>query len=317
LTDYTPKIIPPDPGNPTEAAVTWQASKADDDGHGVTREPLITWIASYPKSGSTWLRAFLAAYKTGSDVDINALGMVGGDDLNPMHYQNVVGKPWKELTQFEAMATRGAALLQLMHTYASLTPLFVKTHSFVGQLAEFPTIPVGMTRAAVYIIRDPRDIVSSLARHNRDSIDETIKQMGHPRMPITRESLFHVIGSWSLNVESWSSPSASELNVHVMRYEDLLRQPIAYFEKMLAHVCWRPDAARLEHAISASCFTELQTQEVANGFRERLGDEPFFHTGREGAWRDVLTEGQISRIEGDHGKTMLKFGYKLETRKVS
>jgi hypothetical protein len=117
------------------------------------------------------------------------------------------------------------------------------------------------------------------------------------------------LGSWSGHVHSWVDDSG--LPLHLIRYEDLRREPEKIFGEV-AHFCNLPfDAARIQKAIAFSSFGELQKQEKEKGFRERLPKTSgaFFRQGRVGGWRDELTPDLVKQLIDAQGETMKRFGY--------
>jgi len=61
------------------------------------------WLASYPKSGNTWVRLFLNAYYTGV-CNINLKFFANASDVKPAQYHAVAHTDLKELP-------RGVSLL--------------------------------------------------------------------------------------------------------------------------------------------------------------------------------------------------------------
>ena len=71
----------------------------------------IWWLASYPKSGNTWIRAFISAYTTGA-CNINAISGVVGD-LNDYFHQIVSPVPIDKMSLGEYLVVHPAALMHL------------------------------------------------------------------------------------------------------------------------------------------------------------------------------------------------------------
>ncbi|MEM9783942.1 MAG: sulfotransferase, partial [Pseudomonadota bacterium] len=55
----------------------------------------IVWLASYPKSGNTWMRLFLANYimKRETPLPINEINKLGFGDSVPRYYVQAAGRP--------------------------------------------------------------------------------------------------------------------------------------------------------------------------------------------------------------------------------
>ena len=103
---------------------------------------------------------------------------------------------------------------------------------------------------------------------------------------------------------------ASEMPLHVMRYEDMKRSPVETFTAGAAFLDPSHDRERVIDALEKSSFEELQRQEEQQGFREKSpSSKSFFRKGSVGSWRETLTAEQAARIVGDHRDVMRRFGY--------
>ena len=136
------------------------------------RIPLINWLASYPKSGNTWVRTLLYAYKFGN-VQLDQIKGFVTSDLLPGAWFAAAPVPWGMLTDDQKLLVRYTALM-IIATTASQDRLIVKTHCACGKMNSVDLIPNELTEKAVYIVRDPRDVTISYARHMGKSIDEAI-----------------------------------------------------------------------------------------------------------------------------------------------
>jgi len=270
----------------------------------------IVWLASYPKSGNTWVRAFLANYLTGAaePVSINELNRLTMIDTMVQGHEQVLGRTLDGLSDAEILAARPRLLQAIARNGADLN--LVKTHNVNGVIYGVRIIPAALTRLAVYIVRNPLDMVPSYARHFAKPLDEVIGLIardGNTAAP-DRHNTRQFLSSWSRNVESWTE--ARGFPVLVLRYEDLLAEPETWFGKLLQALGAQPDPARLTRSIRHASFQSLQAQEAAAGFVERPDHaERFFHSGQAGGWKTELTAAQVARIRADHGPMMQRFGY--------
>ena len=127
--------------------------------------PGIIWLASYPKSGNTWLRAFLANYLRNAHqpIPINDLpNHILGDNM-VVHYQQYGGLKPEEVTR-EAVAR----LRPKVHQWMAISrgqDVFVKTHNIIGTIDSVPLITPAATAGAIYVVRNPFDVAISFAHH--------------------------------------------------------------------------------------------------------------------------------------------------------
>lgn len=267
---------------------------------------MITWLASYPKSGNTWIRMFLSAYRNNGQLELNRVEGFCWED-NMEYFHGVVSPiDIRDLTQDQILLIHGAALLHMLcSNYGK--DMLVKTHHSNAIVTGISLIPVQLTKKAIYVVRDPRDMVVSFAAHMTQDIDTVIESMTNDRYLITKKPLYHFLGRWDVHVKTWAKEK--EFPVIIVRYEDMVEHPEATFKALLDFLDTPFEEERFEKALAATQFDKLQEVEKKEGFREQKGKELFFRSGKVGGWRDVLTGEQVKKIELDHGEVMRDMGY--------
>lgn len=274
----------------------------------------IVWLASYPKSGNTWTRAFLHEYIHGDkeeNYNINEMNVLSISDNGLAWYEEVLKKPVKEATH-EEIAKARPLVHQLIHDKTDGF-IFLKTHNAFVVNQGIPLHTPALTAGGVYIVRNPLDVVSSFADHMGLTIEEAITAMGKPgNASVTSEkAVFQIMGSWSEHVYSWTKKPNPSL--FFMRYEDMLNEPEAVFGDLVQFLHLPLEPERLVNAISRTSFDKLKKMETEKGFRERSPhSERFFREGKSGQWKFQLTLNQVKRIIHDHGEQMDRFGYLKE-----
>lgn len=274
----------------------------------------IIWIASYPKSGNTWTRAFLHNLikimegETQGLISINKMGELTTWEFSAKSYVKFLGKHPKDATHAEIAAARPKVQALIAAEARGLA--FVKTHNALVLDHGIPTINFAVTSGAVYVVRNPLDVAISYAHHMNRSIDSTIALMETDDIKTSvKEKVVHeVYGSWSQHVASWTGKSHRAL--YVMRYEDMLERPNETFGKLARHLLLTPSAEQLDKAIDLSSFDRLQQQEREEGFKEKPEKaDRFFREGRSGQWRGRLSTDQVQKIVKAHAVQMERFGY--------
>lgn len=276
----------------------------------------IFWLASYPKSGNTWTRLVLANYRSDlqSPVEINDLG--GAIASRHQLFDTFGGVDVSELTPEEVDRLRPRLYLGL----AEYQPqdIFVKIHDAFRRTPDGAgLVPSEATRGVVYLVRNPLDVAVSYARYGAMPVQETVDRLCRPTAVIGKGFMRNgqvpqVLFSWSRHVTSWVDESG--LDVHVARYEDLLRDPHGSFAALLRFARLDVDAQRLSRAIEHTRFERLQAEEQAKGFKERpLRSAAFFREGKSGTWRKALSSAQAARIIDANREVMLRFGYLTES----
>lgn len=274
----------------------------------------IIWIASYPKSGNTWIRLFLEAYITDREPDMLYTSRYSIGDRDKRWYQGASTKPLDDMPMGVVPMLRTAALLNLLNEYAS-SPV-VKTHCARVVLSGVQQIPGHLTERALYVIRDPRDVAVSFAHHNDLSIDQAVEMLGDDTA--THElSIPLYIGPWDKHVQSWTNELPEEsagapFDVTVVRYEDLVggESALPVWCAVIAALSGsQADVARVKNALENTAFRRLKQLESNSGFAESKHGKPFFRSGKVGDWRKVLSNDQAAAIEGRFREVMLQFGY--------
>lgn len=257
----------------------------------------IIWIASFPKSGNTWVRSFLARALAppGTEIDINSLPRFTTADVRQDFFDKAAGQaPFVARDIDHWLKVRPKALALIARSKPGLH--FVKTHSRIQAMKGVPLIPPQVTAAAIYLIRNPFDVAQSYSRHLGFDMDQTIDMMLNPEaLNASPNRIFEVIGRWDAHIDSWVG--APGLQRHVMRYEDMAADPQKAFKALMAFLKAPVPDAQFASALAATEFGALKAQEEAAGFRERPPHmEAFFAKGRAGSWREELTAPQIRRL---------------------
>ncbi len=278
----------------------------------------IQWLASYPKSGNTWLRAFLANLLSDPShpVDINRLDFAPVAAARSL-FDHAVGYEAADLTFDEVDRLRPEVYAH--YARQAEDTIYLKVHDAYAHLPDGrPLIPADVTRGVIYVIRNPLDVCVSWAYHSgHENFDRAAAFMADPGACVAGNpgkcfpQLRQRLKSWSEHVLGWM---ASGLPVLGIRYEDMHRRPMETFAAVAAFVGKGDDPERIARAVRFSDFGEMKRQEREHGFCEReAGTRTFFREGRIGGWRERLTEAQAMRIIRDHGDVMRRFGYLTST----
>jgi hypothetical protein len=270
----------------------------------------IIWVASYPKSGNTWVRAFLAnLFGTGEGPrDLNALNEFCSNITSRAYYDAVHGRSTKDLPPEEVVRMRQG--VQKAISKAAPDGVFVKTHSWFGEQFDSPLIDPDLTAGAIYIVRNPIDVAVSAANHYGVGVDAMVAHMADPNFR-TAPSDRHVVeyvSSWSQNVASWTWRPHPK--IIVLRYEDLFAAPEQKFSELVEFLGLKPPSSQFARALRYSNFAALSEQEQKQGFKERSGSaSAFFRHGQPGEGSKVLPANLIQSILDTHGEQMTRFAY--------
>jgi len=289
------------------------------------------WLASYPKSGNTWMRMLIANLSAGDKpADINDLP--GYSDIasarQPFDHVTLIDSGLLTHEELDRLRPRVYEELRrrtpevLYDEQREAPPVrFVKCHDAYTHRPHGEPLLGGADGAdgAIVIVRDPRDVAPSLANHNRSTIDAAIDFMNDGAAMFCggtgrqAHQLRQRLLGWSGHTQSWLAQS--DIPVHLVRYEDLKADTAATLRRALTFAGRIASDEEIARAVAHADFSEMQRQEVAAGFREappNIG-AGFFRRGEAGAWRDELTSGQVARIEAAHAPMMRSIGYALSS----
>lgn len=275
----------------------------------------IYWLASYPKSGNTWMRIFLTNYQRDSECPADINELEGGPIAS--------SRAWfDEWAGIEASALDDRLIAHVRPDVyrcmarAEAKPLFMKVHDSWSLTDRGDGLfPADVTEGVIYIIRNPLDMAASCSNHWGVDIEKAVANLCDPDYALARslgglsDQLRQDMGTWSNHVVSWVYSAG--LPVLTVRYEDLRRDALNTFGKVVRFCNFDYDEKRLRKAIDFSDFAELKKQEKERGFRESslVAPEAFFRKGKAGGWRDELSEELVGRIIEVNGETMRRFGY--------
>jgi hypothetical protein len=275
----------------------------------------IYWLASYPKSGNTWVRIFLTNYLQDADAPADINHLRGGPIASDRElFDRWAGVESSDLAFDEIADLRPHVYLQMaLHIEH---PLYLKVHDACTRNSEGELLfPASVTGGVLYLIRNPLDVAVSYAHHGGRTLEQIVASLSAPNgyayenPKCLSDQLPQRLLSWSGHVRSWVDESG--LPVTVIRYEDMLGQPEAAFESVVRTLGLELDAERLAKAIYHSSFEVIRDQEQETGFRERTirADTPFFREGRAGSWRAEIPPELAEQVIATQADVMRRFGY--------
>ena len=276
---------------------------------------MIIWLASYPKSGNTLLRSILATYFFSVDGEFNFNHLYKiGQFPSLVHFENL-GINTSDVDQIYSNILKAQELINSK----SKELKFFKTHSALAKINNNNFTDLKNTLGAIYIIRDPRNVVTSFAHHYQIDSDEATKCLlnekfwnyKNEKVPKT------FLSSWKQNYNSWK-----QLNdkTFFIKYEDLVKNKktvlikvFKFFESLGAKI--ELDMVKLNKIIKSTEFEKMKDMETKVVFRESMIDKetgkkrPFFNLGPKNDWKKILSDKNREKIETAFKEEMLELGY--------
>ena len=272
---------------------------------------MIIWLASYPKSGNTLLRSMLAAYFFSKD-GIYDFGLI--KNIKQFPHGGLFIKMGIDIKNHEETIKNYIKAQESFNKKDALQ--FLKTHSYLFNFnKDYPFTDLNNSLGAIYIVRDPRNVVTSFSKYrgltNEEMADYMIKGSG--------DGLTWT-NTWANNFHSWKLFKEYEKYL-LIKYEDLINKRELTFLNVLKfihkvkNVKFVLDQVKFDNVIKTTTFDNMQKLEKQNGFSEaginvRTGEKvTFFNLGPKNDWRKSLDLTIRQKIEKAFKKEMIELGY--------
>ena len=264
---------------------------------------MIIWIPSYPKSGNTWVRALISSYLYTQEGTFcfNDLGNI--DQFPSKKYLSYFLQDFSN----PAAVSKYWIEAQKKINEKNTTTIF-KTHNQMCTINGYSFTNKKHTAACIYVIRDPRNVITSLANHYLLTIEQAYNFFTNKRKIIFTKSDMangtqleekanaHFIGSWREHYLSWKNIGFAP--VKIVRYEDLVKNINDTFFSILVflnkHIKFKFNEKKMLSAIKSCNFEVLKKMENQEGFPEASKIEEngkeitFFNLGEKNNWQKIL-----------------------------
>ena len=284
---------------------------------------MIFWIASYPKSGNTWLRTLISAYYYSKDgiFDQSILKNIG---MFPER-RHFVGFDYN---QENVTDTTKLWIKSQEKINADKKIRFFKTHNVFGKVNGYDFTNKQTSAGCVYIVRDPRNVITSLRNHYELDYETSLKWMTDPnkfiydveRVEQYGYSDFQFISSWNMNYKSWKVQK--KIPIKIIQYEYLLKETYLVFKDIIEfinkalNIKEEVNIDKLKNSVNSTYFDKLKSDEKKNGFVEAVPTRnskekiPFFNLGPDNDWKKILDKDQQIELNDVFEEDLIKLGYK-------
>ena len=276
---------------------------------------MIIWLASYPKSGNTWLRMFLKSYflKSGEKFGLENSRL---DNFKSQGFpdQEILDHLRVDYNKFEEIVKNWEA----MQDYINLNNKtnYIKTHNAMVTVGSYKFTTTRNTKGIIYIVRDPRDVLVSLSHHMGIDYEKTFEHLSSSynfEYPSSGDKRYKktLMGAWSDHYKSWKNFKSCK--TLIVKYEDMVLDEYNTFKKIIKYLTEVDGAEykeeKLIKALKQTQFDELQKMEKNEGFSEKGKGELFFRKGKIGEWEKDLSVNLIKKIEKMFSREMIELGY--------
>ncbi len=278
---------------------------------------MIIWLASYPKSGNTWIRFFINSLLYAKEGKGNLINIANIRAFpKPQQFINLV----KNLDNIKEVSKNWVTAQGILNLDKKIK--FIKTHNVFCKLNGHPFTDLNNTLGVIYIVRDPRNVVTSIKYHYQLDTLENAKNFIFFENTISGDKnknenpMPSIIGSWKTHYNSWKK---FPKNLLILNYDKILSNPKKEFSKIkrfLERILkFKIDENKFNDAVENCKFEKLQQIEQSEGFIESVIDKKtgqkkkFFNMGPKNDWKNHLDKNIKDEIENNFREEMKELNY--------
>ena len=278
---------------------------------------MIIWIASYPKSGNTYLRSFLASYYYSNN------GKFDFEQLLKIHqFPNIKFSKIKPTSKEEA----SKYWIFNQNNFFNKTRLnFVKTHNCLLPFQGNEFTSGNETLGGIYIVRDPRNVITSITHHYSINYEKALDYMLDDNCSLLEKSFdqdysnFTYLNSWSNHYKSWKNNKIFE--ILFIKYEDFEKNKEDTFKKIILFVekitkkNSKLNEKKFLNSVKSTNFSNLKNKELNEGFEEsvysnKIGKKiNFFNLGFSNRWQKLLPIDIKDKVNEKFKKSLAELNY--------
>lgn len=283
---------------------------------------MIIWIASYPKSGNTWLRSIISAlvYSDDGIFDFNLLKKIQ-QFPEKIYFKDLI----KDFSNFDEIKKNWIFAQDKINLDNKIK--FFKTHQGKYTVDGDDFTNNINTRAVIYVVRDPRNVINSISNHYSLSVENSLKFMLSPKLigngknfeesfMDNKPSMFTLLGKWNDHYRSWTR---NKKNLLLIKYENLIRDPKIEMDKIIhflnKYLKFDTSIEKNKNIIETTSFEYLKKLEGKGLFKEAplkkntAGRVKFFNLGPKNQWSKESNQEIIKSIEKNFSTEMRELGY--------
>ena len=282
---------------------------------------MIIWLTSYPKSGNTWVRSFISTilFSANGENDFSNLGQIK-QFPDRIFFKEYV----KNFSDVYEVARNWINVQNYLNLDRKIK--IFKTHHVNCTIENNPFTNLNNTAGVIHIVRDPRNVVTSIMNHwslkdinaSKELIINENNWLGlkNHENDVRSNQIPTLISSWKTHYNSWKQNSQNYL---LIKYEDLILNPIIYFNEITKFVSkvtkLNFNTEKVKKAIETNSFENMKNLEKKGLFkenalnRERNSKVDFFNLGPENDWKKILDKKISSDIENKFNNEMRELKY--------
>tara|TARA_B110000014_G_C20023005_1_gene530861 strand:- start:104 stop:955 length:852 start_codon:yes stop_codon:yes gene_type:complete len=282
---------------------------------------MIIWIASYPKSGNTWVRSLLSTYLHSNDGNFNFNLLKNILKFPSKKYLNYF---LEDFSDIKKVSKYWIAAQERMNLFNENKSMLLKTHSALCTLENNSFTNKNNTQAVIYVVRDPRNVVTSISNHYSIDIKESYNFISSKTKILSDNKwgsedfgIIEILGSWSDHYNSWKNIKFAP--IIIIKYENLINDTKNSLEKIInflqKFINVKIDDKKILKTVESCNFKNLRKMEESEGFQEAAYSEKlkrkvnFFNLGQKNNWKNLLDPKIEKKIRMTFEKEMKELNY--------
>tara|TARA_X000001036_G_C20452756_1_gene714052 strand:+ start:13 stop:855 length:843 start_codon:yes stop_codon:yes gene_type:complete len=279
---------------------------------------MIIWLASYPKSGNTWVRSMITSllYSEDGNFDFRLIGKI---DQFPekKYFKDLI----KDFNDFQEIYKNWIVAQDKINLDGKVKIL--KTHQGKFTISNNNFTNNENTLGVIYIVRDPRTLVKSISNHYTLSAEDAFNFLIHPRLMGDGKSfkekeygLYNILGKWDEHYRSWTT---NKNNLLLIKYEDLIKNTEVELKKIIEflqkYLTFEFDEKKIKNILKTTSFESLKNMEKLGKFKEQSENKidgkkvEFFNLGPKNIWQENLKKEIVLKIERNFYSAMKELNY--------
>ena len=277
------------------------------------------WIASYPKSGNTWLRALLTSYFYSEDGNFDFKLLPKIYQFPAKKFFTAYEKKFNNITDTAEFWLDAQKKINLDKNFR-----IFKTHNAFLDVNNFRFTDTNNTSGCIYVVRDPRNVITSIKNHYEHNYEEALNFMLNDKgLLYERENNqfvnFQFISSWSNHYKSWIDNK--HFPIKIVKYEELENNTMQVLEEVITFINSTAkfknifNFQKASKCIESTNFDILKKKEMELGFNEApLGQKTkkkitFFNLGKKNNWKKLIPKEMLDKINSIFKEDLKKLGY--------
>jgi len=257
---------------------------------------MIIWLASFPKSGNTWLRSIISSLVYSQDGMFNFNLNKKIKQFPSKRYFSEFTKDFHNIHEIKKYWILSQDKINLDNQIK-----FFKTHHINCTIDGHSFTNKKNTAATIYIVRDPRNLVNSISNHFSKTIHEAkeflfrTNILGANKQSALDSDFATLIGSWKEHYHYWTKKNDDLL---LLKYEDILSNPGEELKKIIKFlnkfIKLQTNKDKEKNIINTTSFQSLKKMEEEGYFTENVFHKisnkkiKFFNQGPDNNWQNNL-----------------------------